>query len=117
MTKEQFTEKEKALNEQIKVAREQISELTKEYLESRREFPDGAKIKITVPDTTWTALGGKNNGQQSVKPSYSKFAYVAGMKVTYQNEPEYILKAVKKDGTISSRNEYYSKEDKLELAQ
>lgn len=91
MKKEEFIEKERRLTDQIKSATKELSDLRKDYTEAHREFPDGAKVKIS-----------------NLKSGVFRYGYVVGMRINYKEDPIYVLKKAKKDGSISALTDYYN---------
>lgn len=102
MTKELYlaviATSQKNINEQ----RECISRNTQEYIQANRQFADGEKIKIVIPERT--LFSGR------VVEASERFAFVIGAGVNGHGNIIYNLKAAKKDGTISKQSDFASPE-------
>ena len=84
MTKLEYIENKKKIEDQIRDLRQQLRSLESEYIESNRLFKDGEKVKVT----------NTSNGKE-------RFAFVYGYTIRSNYKLKSNLKKCKKDGTMS----------------
>jgi len=102
MTKEEFIEKTAEQDRIRRKASDKLVDIKNAYIDSNKRFDVGDKIEIKSPERKvgW--------GSSKVIPESTRIAFVVGHKVSwYDNSIEYLVKKAKKDGTVSSVNDYY----------
>ncbi len=105
MEKQEFIKIKEQIKENISALKDELIRAENRYIESKRKFSNGTKVKITIPEhKAWTISRGKH--ENVIVKEEIRYAFVVGYKIDYDNEVGPVLKRCKKDGTISKITEY-----------
>jgi hypothetical protein len=122
MTKEDFLLKEKAIQEQMNLLREEYQDLKNEYLKAHSPWDINERVEIvTCRHPYWVDVRLRpfqRFDDRSDEPSgyieeSKRFAYVVGYTINYQGSVETILHKEKKDGTMSKHKDILSRFDTI----